>query len=179
MVFFDGNSHLDYLYRKSLRYQHHRENYVTYIYTKTFKNQETSRIWSCDRSLRKSMEFHLIRYRKKIGSIIIKGIRKCYCKIDTEIEIEFQKGGELSQEVKREELKQRNVQLKNHLQHRRVKNGIKSKKSCIKKIKLKKILLVHLNKKKKQLEMKIRKIIKLLIYWKYLGKTILLWLMNL
>ena len=28
MVFFDGNSHLDYLYQKSLRYQHHRENYV-------------------------------------------------------------------------------------------------------------------------------------------------------
>ena len=29
MVFFDGNSHLDYLYQKSLRYQHHCENYVT------------------------------------------------------------------------------------------------------------------------------------------------------
>ena len=29
MVFFDGNSHLDYLYQKSLRYKHHRENYVT------------------------------------------------------------------------------------------------------------------------------------------------------
>ena len=29
MVLFDGNSHLDYLYQKSLRYQHHRENYVT------------------------------------------------------------------------------------------------------------------------------------------------------
>ena len=29
MVFFDGNSHLDYIYQKSLRYQHHRENYVT------------------------------------------------------------------------------------------------------------------------------------------------------
>ena len=29
MVFFDGNDYLDYLYQKSLRYQHHRENYVT------------------------------------------------------------------------------------------------------------------------------------------------------
>ena len=44
LVFFDGNSHLNYLYWKSLRYQHHRENYVTYIYTKRFKNQETSSI---------------------------------------------------------------------------------------------------------------------------------------
>ena len=29
MTLFDGNSHLDYLYQKSLRYRHHRENYVT------------------------------------------------------------------------------------------------------------------------------------------------------
>ena len=29
MVFFDGSSHLDYLYQKSLRYQHNRENHVT------------------------------------------------------------------------------------------------------------------------------------------------------
>ena len=29
MVFFDGNSHLDDLYQKFLRYQYHRENCVT------------------------------------------------------------------------------------------------------------------------------------------------------
>ena len=29
VVVFDGNTHLDYLYQKSLRYQHHRENYLT------------------------------------------------------------------------------------------------------------------------------------------------------
>ena len=29
MVFLDSNSHLDYLYQKSLHYQHHCENYVT------------------------------------------------------------------------------------------------------------------------------------------------------
>ena len=110
------------------------------------------------------MEFLLIRYRKKIRRIITEGTEHAIAKIDTEIEIELQKGGELSQEVKREELEQRNLQLKNHLQHRRVKNGIKSKKNCIKKIKLKKRLLVHQNKKKEELEMKIRKIIKLLIY---------------
>ena len=66
--------------------------------------------------------------------------------------------------VKREELEQRNVQLKNHLQRRRAKNGIKSKKSCIKNTNLKKILLlVHLNKKNEKLQMKISKIIKLLL----------------
>ena len=108
------------------------------------------------------MEFLLIRYRKKIRRIITEGTEHAIAKIDTEIEL--QKGGELSQEVKREELEQRNLQLKNYLQNRRVKNGIKSKKNSIKKIKLKKRLLVHLNKKKEQLEMKIRNIIKLLIY---------------
>ena len=48
-------------------------------------------------------------------------------KVDTEIEIELQKGGELSQEVRREELEQRNVQLKNRLQYRRVKQWNKIK----------------------------------------------------
>ena len=48
-------------------------------------------------------------------------------KINTEIEIELQKDGKLSQEVKREELEQRNVQLKNHPQHRRVKKWNKIK----------------------------------------------------
>ena len=51
-------------------------------------------------------------------------------KIDTEIGIELREGGELSQEVKREELEQRNVQLKNHLQHRRVKKWNKTKKGA-------------------------------------------------
>ena len=32
MVVFDGNTHLDYLYQKSLRYQHHRENYLTSMF---------------------------------------------------------------------------------------------------------------------------------------------------
>ena len=73
------------------------------------------------------MEFLLIRYRKKIRRIITEGTEHAIAKIDTEIEIELQKGGELSQEVKNEELGQRNVQLKNHLQHRRVKKWNKIK----------------------------------------------------
>ena len=108
--------------------------------------------------------FFLYDTEKKFVELLLKKTENAISKIDTEIEIELQKGGELSQEVKREELEQRNLQLKNHLQHRRVKNGIKSKKNCIKKIKLKKRLLVHQNKKKEELEMKIRKIIKVLIY---------------
>ena len=45
MILFDGNSHLDCLYQKSLRYRHHRENsqkFIRRIYTKRFKDQETS-----------------------------------------------------------------------------------------------------------------------------------------
>ena len=29
LVAFDGNTHLEYLYQKSLRYEHHRGNYLT------------------------------------------------------------------------------------------------------------------------------------------------------
>ena len=31
LVVFDGNTHLDYLYQKSLRHQHGRENYLTIL----------------------------------------------------------------------------------------------------------------------------------------------------
>ena len=49
MTLFDGNSHLDYLYQKSLRYRHHRENYVTSLLVGFIPeglriNQETSSI---------------------------------------------------------------------------------------------------------------------------------------
>ena len=64
---------------------------------------------------------------KRLVKLLLKESENFIAKIDTEIEIELQKGGELSQEVKREELGQRNVQLKNHLQHRRVKKWNKIK----------------------------------------------------
>ena len=64
---------------------------------------------------------------KRLVKLLLKESENVIAKIDTEIEIELQKGGELSQEVKREELEQRNVQLKNHLQHRRVKKWNKIK----------------------------------------------------
>ena len=48
MILLDGNSHLDCLYQKSLRYRrHHCENsqkFIRRIYTKRFKDQETSSI---------------------------------------------------------------------------------------------------------------------------------------
>ena len=56
---------------------------------------------------------NFIRYREIIGRIS--------AKTDTEIEVELQRGSESSQEIKREELEQRNSQLKNLFQHRRVK----------------------------------------------------------
>ena len=64
---------------------------------------------------------------KRLVKLLLKESENVIAKIDTEIEIELQKGGELSQEVKREELGQRNVQLKNYLQHRRVKKWNKIK----------------------------------------------------
>ena len=53
--------------------------------------------------------------------LLLKESENVIAKIDNEIEIELQKGGESSQEGKRDELEQRNVELKKHLQQRRVK----------------------------------------------------------
>ena len=64
---------------------------------------------------------------KRLVKFLLKESENVIAKIDTEIEIELQKGGELSQEIKKEELGQRNVQLKNYLQYRRVKKWNKIK----------------------------------------------------
>ena len=57
---------------------------------------------------------------KRLVELLLKESENVIAKIDNEIEIELQKGGQSSQEGKRDELEQRNVEL-NHLQHRRVK----------------------------------------------------------
>ena len=55
---------------------------------------------------------------KRLVELLLKESENVIAKIEIEIETELQKGGELSQGVKREkQLEQKNVQLKNHLQH--------------------------------------------------------------
>ena len=92
MVSFDGNSHLDYLYQKLLRQQHHRENYVT--------------------SLLEEFISKLLRIKKRpafetVTELLLKESENVIAKIEIEIETELQKGEELSQGVKREGLEQR------------------------------------------------------------------------
>ena len=92
MVSFDGNSHLDYLYQKLLRQQHHRENYVT--------------------SLLEEFISKLLRIKKcpafeTVTELLLKESENVIAKIEIEIETELQKGEELSQGVKREGLEQR------------------------------------------------------------------------
>ena len=101
---------------------------------------------------------------KRLVKLLLKESENVIAKIDTEIEIELQKGGELSQEVKREELGQRNVQLKNHLQHRRVKKWNKIKDELHKENKTKESITSTSKQKEGAIEMKIRKIKKLLAY---------------
>ena len=65
--------------------------------------------------------------KKRFLELLLNESENVIARIVTEIETELQKGRELSQEVKREELEQNNVQLKNHLQHRRIKKWNKIK----------------------------------------------------
>ena len=131
MVFFDGNSHLDYLYQKSLRYQYHRENCVTSLLEgfipKGLRIKKRPAFETVTDHFENQWNSILYDTEKRLVKLLLKESENIIAKIDTEIEIELQKGGELSQEVKREELEQRNVQLKNHLQHRHVKKWNKIK----------------------------------------------------
>ena len=55
---------------------------------------------------------------KRLVELLLKESENVIAKIEIEIETELQKGGELSQRVKREkQLEQKNMQLKNHLPH--------------------------------------------------------------
>ena len=101
---------------------------------------------------------------KRLVKLLLKESENVIAKIDTEIEIELQKGGELSQEVKREELGQRNVQLKNHLQHRLVKKWNKMKDEVLKESKTKKSITSTSKPKEGAIRDEDRKIIKLLAY---------------
>ena len=131
MVLFYGNSHLDYLSQKSLRYQHHRESYVRSLLKSFIPNGLRIRKRPAFEAVIDHFEnqWNSILYdtEKRLVELLLKESENVFAKIATEIEIELQKGGEISQEAKREELEQRNVQLKNHLQHRRVKKWNKIK----------------------------------------------------
>ena len=84
MVFFDGNDHLDYLYQKSLRYQHHRENYVTSLLEgfipKGLRIKKRPAFEPVTDHFESQWNSILYDTEKKIGRIITEGIRKCYCK---------------------------------------------------------------------------------------------------
>ena len=131
IVFFDGNSHLVYLYQKSLRYQHHRENYVASLLEgfipKGLRIKKPPAFAAVTDHFENQWNSILYDTGKRLVKLLLKQSENVIAKIDTEIEIDLQKGGELSQEVKSEELEQRNVQLKNHRQHRRVKKWNKIK----------------------------------------------------
>ena len=141
MVFFDGNYHLDYLYQKSLRYQHHRENYVTSLLEgfipKGLRIKKCPAFEPVTDHFESQWNSILYDTEKRLVELLLKESENVIAKIDNEIEIELQKGGESSQEGKRDELEQRNVELKNHLQHRRVKKWNRIKEELYKENKTK------------------------------------------
>ena len=168
MVFFDDNSHLDYLYQKLLRYQHHRENYVTSLLEgfipKGLRIKKRPAFAAVTDHFENQWNSILYDTEKRLVKLLLKESENVIAKIDAEIEIELQRGGKLNHEVKREELKQRNVQLKNHLQHRRDKKWNKIKDELYKENKTKESNTSTSKQKEGAIEMKIRKIIKLLAY---------------
>ena len=122
MVVFDGNTHLDYLYRKSLRYQHHRENYLTSLLeglipsglkinkrpafelvTDEFENQWNSVLYDAE---------------KRLVKLLLGESENVVAKVQSEIELEIL-DSETTYEVTLERLEQKHTKFKQNLEKRR------------------------------------------------------------
>ena len=122
MVVFDGNTHLDYLYQKSLRYQHHRENYLTSLLeelipsglkinkrpafelvTDEFENQWNSVLYDAE---------------KRLVKLLLGESENVVAKVQNEIELEIL-DSETTYEVTLERLEQKITKFKQHLEKRR------------------------------------------------------------
>ena len=92
MVYFDGNTHLDLLYEKSLRYQHHRENYQTSLLegltpsgSRIKRRPAINTIFD---TFEEQWNFVPLRCRKEIGPVLLKESERIANEIEIQIEID-------------------------------------------------------------------------------------------
>ena len=135
MAVFDGNTHLDQLYQKSLRYQHHGENYLTSLLegltpsglkinkrptfesvTDDFQNQWNSVLHDAEKSLVK---------------LLLKESENVVAKVQSEIELEIL-DSQTTYEATLERLEQKHAKFKQNLEKRQDKKWKKFQQNAIK-----------------------------------------------
>ena len=93
MVIFDGNTHLDYLYQKSLRYQHHRENCLTSLLEGLIpsgsKINKRPAFEAVTDELENQWNSVLYDDEKRLVKLLLKESESVVAKVQSEIELEI------------------------------------------------------------------------------------------
>ena len=113
MVYLDGNIHLDLLYQKSLRYQHHRENYQTSLLEGPIPSglqiKKRPAINAISDTFEEQWNFVLYDAEKKLVQLLSKEseriVKEIEIQIETEISNDYTTTGSTSKQLKEKHLK--------------------------------------------------------------------------
>ena len=112
MVVFDGNTHLDYLYQKSLRYQHHRENYLKSLLEGLILSGLKINKRPAFESVTDEFESHwnsvLYDAEKRLVKLLLKESENVIAKVPSEIKLEIL-DSETTYEVRLERFEQKHA----------------------------------------------------------------------
>ena len=106
-VYLDGNTHLNLLHQKSLRYQHHRENYQTSLLEgltpSGFRIKKCLVMNAIFDTFKEQWNFVLYDTEKKLVQLLLKESEPIVNKIEIKIEIEIDNGHAKTGSAKRKE----------------------------------------------------------------------------
>ena len=135
MVVFDGNTHLDYLYQKSLRYQHHRENYLTSLLEGLIPSglriNKRPAFESVSDEFENKWNSVLYDAEKRLVKLLLKESENVVAKVQSEIELGILDSA-TAYEVTLERLEQKHANYKQNLEKRRDKKWKKFQQNAIK-----------------------------------------------
>ena len=121
MVVFDGNTHLDYLYQKSLCYQHHRENYLTSLLEGLIPSglriNKRPAFESVSDKFENKWNSVLYDAEKLLVKLLLKESENVVAKVQSEIELEISDSA-TAYEVTLERLEQKHAKYKQNLEKR-------------------------------------------------------------
>ena len=135
MAVFDGNTHLDQLYQKSLRYQHYGENYLTSLLEgltpSGLKINKRPTFESVTDDFQNQWNSVLHDAEKRLVKLLLKESENVVAKVQSEIELEIL-DSQTTYEVTLERLEQKHAKFKQNLEKRQDNEWKKFQQNAIK-----------------------------------------------
>ena len=131
MACLDGNTHLDVLYQKSLRYRHHRENYQTSLLEgltpSGLRIKKRPAITSISDTFEEQWNFVLYDAEKKLVQLLLKESEPIVNEIEIQIETEISNDHTTTRSTKCKQLEEKHLKFRQLLENRRAKKWKKFK----------------------------------------------------